>query len=226
MNLQELLKKALKEAGLNEELANVITVTSEDQIEGIVKNLKPQEQGIDFAKIIGSKEFSDFVNSKGYDEVLKLSKVLQSGTDKKVTQGIKTYIGNLTPDDDDTKKLKNPNPNPNPNPNDPNAALLEALNALKEEVSGLKQKNERETKLGNAKKLMGESKLPDNLKEKWLNRINLDEDAAEQIKDLESEYEETYGVVHQSNSKRGLPPGGQTSTEVSDEEANEIAKEL
>ncbi len=221
MNLQELLKKALKEAGLSEELANVITVTSEDQIEGIVKNLKPQEQGIDFAKIIGSKEFSDFVNSKGYDEVLKMSKALQSGTDKKVTQGIKTYIGKLTPDGGAAEPQDQ-----KPNPNDPNAKLLEAITALTDKVKDLEQKGERESKLGNAKKLMGASKLPDNLKEKWLNRINLDEDAAEQIKDLESEYEETYGVALQESPKRGLPLGKQTSTEISDEEASEIVNEL
>lgn len=221
MNLKELLKKALKEAGLNEELANHITITSEEQIEGIVSNLKPKERGIDFAKIIGSKEFSDFVSSKGYDEVLKLSKALQSGTDKKVTQGIKTHLSKLTPDGDEE-----PNPSELKNPNDPNVKFLELLSNLSEKVDGLSKERQRDSKLEDARKLIGKSQLPKKLQEKWLtSRIDLDKDIPEQIKELEGEYEETYGEAIKGTSK-GLPIGGKVDTEVSDEEAEKIVNEM
>lgn len=220
MNLKELLKKALKEAGLNEELANHITITSEEQIEGVVNSLKPTEQGIDFAKVIGSKEFSDFVSSKGYDEVLKLSKALQSGTDKKVTQGIKTHLSKLTPDGDGEPKPVELNPN------DPNAKFLELLNSLSEKVDGLSKDRQRDSKMEDAKKLIGKSQLPKKLQEKWLtSRIDLDKDIPEQIKELEGEYEETYGEAIKGTSK-GLPRGGRVDAEVSDEEAEKIVNEM
>ncbi len=113
-----------------------------------------------------------------------------------------------------------------PKPDDANAKLLEIITELKEKVEGFEKKSNTETKLSGAKELMGKSKLPKNLQSKWLNRLNLEEDLDEQIKGLESEYEETYGNIQKGTGRRGLPSGGRTDLEVSDEVADKIVDEL
>ena len=97
--LKKKLKKALKSAGLNEGLADLINITSEDQIEGVINQLKqPQdddESVLDFEELLQSEAFEEFVQENGFDKVLEFSKTLQSEHDRKVTKGIATGLDNF-----------------------------------------------------------------------------------------------------------------------------------
>ena len=93
--LKEKLKKALIKSGFNEELAEIINVTSEGQIDDIISQLKEsqssEKDGVDFNEILKSEAFEDFVKESGFDKVIDFSKTLQSEHDRKVTKGIATY---------------------------------------------------------------------------------------------------------------------------------------
>ena len=98
--LKKKLQKALKKAGLSEGLADVINITSEDQIQTIVDQLKSNstpegDEDIDLEDIIKSEAFEKFVKENGFDKVLELSKTLQSEHDRKVTTGIKNGLENF-----------------------------------------------------------------------------------------------------------------------------------
>lgn len=149
--LLEKLKKALKKAGLAEELANYINITTEGEIEGVIASLQnpTQSSELDFAKILGSEEFSKFVNENGFDKVLELSKGIQSGHDLKVTQGIRTatekFLKGLNPDDSNI--LSN---NRQKGDDVPSWAK-----SLMNDIQEIKAGNQKELKLEKADTLMG-----------------------------------------------------------------------
>lgn len=227
--LKEKLKLALKAAGLSEELAETINITSEAQIEGIVIGLQSTQSNdgeIDFNTVLGSPKFTEFVTKTGFDNVLKLSKSLQSEHDKKVTAGIKTFqekyfkkINGEDNDDDDPTKMKNEN-------NDTPAWAK----ALMDDVKELKNSKTKSTKLEQATTVINASKvLPDTLKKEWINRFNLESETSfdEQLKGLETEYTNIHKTILGDVKIPGLPQGGNPPTgEASDEEIAAIADNL
>lgn len=219
--LKEKLKQALKAAGLSEGLADVINITSEDQIEGVIQSLQPQNPTLDFSAILQSKEFATFVQQNGFDKVLELSKTLQSEHDKKVTKGVQTFKDNfvktLTPDDGGNE------PNPNGVEEMPSWAKQ-----LMETVGNLSKEKETSTKLEQAKATISKSKLPEKFQTKWINRIDLESETSfeDQVKALEDEYTEFQKDFIGANSGRGLPRGGGSDTEITDEQADEIVSEM
>ncbi|WP_142783357.1 hypothetical protein [Changchengzhania lutea] len=213
------LKKALKKAGLNEELAQNINITSEDQIEGIIISLQSTQSNdsqLDFSQVLGSQEFADFIEKNGFDGVLKLSKSLQSEHDKKVTAGIKTFkdkyfkqIDGDDNDDDEDGAQNNDNKMP------------AWAKALMEKVDGIEKSKTTESKLEQAKAAITKSEaLPDKLKEKWLSRIDLESETSfeDQVKSLESEHQEIHTAIVGDNSGRGLPVGGQSKNDEANKE--------
>lgn len=214
----EKLKAALRAAGLSEELANHINITSEDQIQGIVASLKPTstDQELDFKKVLASQEFSKYVADNGFDNVLKLSKSLQSEHDKKVTQGVHTFK---------QKFLKDLDPEGNPTPGtDTSNDTPEWAKALISKVDALETKGQQSSKLEQVQSLMKTSKLPDNIQKRWLSRIQLESETpfTDQIKSLEEEHEELFKGHVLNNSGNGLPIGGGSDGEVTDSEVADI----
>lgn len=194
--MKEKLKKALRDAGLNEGLADVLNINSEDQIATVVAQLKGGDSGSTMTaeEMLASESVTNYLKEKGFDAVLKLNKTLQSEHDKKVHQGVQTFKKKVLGDPD-------PDPNPNPNPN-PNPAPTDGVpdwfkpfaGALNELVKG----KVVESKLDLAKKAMASSSLPENLKTSWLSRINLESETSfeEQVKALTEEYKSIHvGIV-------------------------------
>ncbi len=220
--LKEKLKKALKDAGLSEGLADVINITSEDQIEGVIQSL--QHQTMDFSTILQSKEFATYVQTVGFDKVLEQSKTLQSEHDKKVTKGVETFK---------SKFLKTLTPNNGqggnePNPNQGGDDVPAWAKQLMETVTNLSQEKARAMKLEQAQAVISKSKLPEKFQKKWLNRIDLESETSfeDQIKGLEEEYTDLQKDFVGANAKRGLPNGGSNDTEVTDEQAEAIVDEM
>lgn len=195
----EKLKAALRAAGLSEELANHINITSEDQIQGIVASLKPTSTGeLDFEKVLASEEFSQFVKEQGFDNVIKLSKAIQSGHDLKVTQGVQTFK---------EKFIKDPNHDGNQKPTSGDEP--EWLKALNKRLDSLETKGQQATKLEQAQSLMKASSLPENIQEKWISRIQLESETSfvDQIKALEEEHTGLFKDHVVKHSGGGLPFG-------------------
>ena len=213
----EKLKSALKAAGLNEGLADVISITSEDQIEGVINKLKPTQNELDIPKILGSEEFKTYAESVGFKKVIELSKPLQSGHDKGVTDGIKSF---------QEKYLKTVNGEGEGDDGDDPKKMPEWAKKLSDKIDKFETEKAKGGKLEEAKKLMQESKLPDKLKGKWVERIQLESETSveDQIKGLEKEVEEL-GIAPGAQ-EQGLPIGGPSNGKVSKEEAESIVSEI
>tara|TARA_R110002167_G_scaffold75775_1_gene211464 strand:+ start:429 stop:1127 length:699 start_codon:yes stop_codon:yes gene_type:complete len=229
---EEILKAALKKAGLSEELAKFITITEESQIEGVINSLKPTQNPDDvtpdFTKILGSPEFAEYVTKNGFDNVVKVSKSLQSEHDKKVTAGIKTfqekYFKQINGENDDTM-------NPDGTPKTPKTGdeMPAWAKTLMEKVDNFEKSKTTESKLEQAKASLKASKvISEKLQERWISRINLESDKSfeDQVKELETEFTETYTSFVGGASGKGLPTGGQQTGEATDSEVKEITDNL
>lgn len=108
-------------------------------------------------------------------------------------------------------------------------ALIESNKAMTEKITALEQDKILQSKKSEVQKALEGSKLPDNLKEKWAGRVDVDSETAieEQVKELETEYDELHTKIIGDHSGKGLPTGsGEIKGEVTDEEAQEILDKL
>lgn len=223
--LKKKLQKALKKAGLSEGLADVINITSEDQIESIVNQLKSSsssdndDKDIDFEDVIKSEGFEEFVKEHGFDKVLTLSKTLQSEHDRKVTKGVKTGLENFL------KKKGAPSKEDEDDDSDSNLGddAPDWAKALMKKVDGLEKNNSKFQFSDKVKEAMTKSKLPDPLKDKWASRVvEGDVSIDKQIEALEKENEEIYqSIVGDVAVNGNLPMGKKFSSES--EKLKEIA---
>jgi hypothetical protein len=213
--LKEKLKAALKAAGLNEELAETINITSEAQIEGAVLGLQSTQstQELDFNTVLGSSEFARFVTKSGFDNVIKLSKSLQSEHDKKVTAGIKTF---------QEKWLKKANGEGDPGEGgegsqQQNGDMPAWAKQLMDKVDSFEKMKTKTSKLEQAKETLKKSTiLNDALKNSWASRIDLESETSfeDQVKVLETEFQELHTAIVGDASGKGLPFGNRTTTET------------
>lgn len=227
--LKQKLKEALKAAGLKEGLVDLINITSEDQIEGIVNSLKstqsPEDVTPDFNKILGSQEFADYVTTNGFDKVVTLSKPLQREHDKKVTAGIKTFSDKHFKQINE-ENIDGMNPDGTPKTNDDMPAWAKTLI---DKVDGIEKSKTTESKLEQARAVLNASKvLPDHLKKSWESRLQLESETSfeDQVKGFDAEYSETHKSIVGNNVDSGLPLGGGSDKKVSDEEVGDLVEGL
>ena len=220
MTIKEKLKKALKEAGLNEGLADVINITTEDQIEGVIAQLKPTQQPsqeeLDFAKIVTSSEFSQFVEKNGFDKVLEMSKTLQSEHDKKVTKGVQTFK---------EKFMKTLDPNEGgegqENPEtDPNSEMPEWFKPFASKINESQKEIESKSKLEKAREVLKGSNIPQEFHEKVIGRYSLESDESfeDQTKKFETEITEYQQFFVGETSGKGLFVGKKVDTTKEDKD--------
>ena len=91
---EELIRAELKKQGLSEDLANQISVQKQEEIEAAVKALKDKQT---------KKGLSDFLKENGYEA--DFQRMLQSETDKRVTQALTTFEKKIK----DGKVVSDPN---------------------------------------------------------------------------------------------------------------------
>lgn len=225
--LKEKLKKALKKAGLSEGLVDVINITSEDQIEGIVNQLKSTQDNeleLDYSLIIKSEGFKQYVEKQGgFKKIVEESPVLKSGHDKAITEAVNTnkkkLLKELAQDGDGEESGQQQNDGDTP----------AWAKALIEKVNGFEKKTQESSKLEQAKSVLNASKIiPQSFKEKWQKRIALESDTSfeDQVKELEAEYSEIHKSIIGDNAGSGLPQGGSSDKKVSDEEVGDLVKDL
>jgi len=224
--LKKKLKKALREAGLNEGLADLINIASEDQIEGVINQLKqPLEDNgpeLDFGEVLKSGAFEEFVQENGFDKVLEYSKTLQSEHDRKVTKGIATGLDNFLKKKGGKSKEGDDKSNSKTDDDTP-----EWAKSLIEKVEKLENGNKKSEFAEKVTEALKNSKLPDSLKTKWASRIlEGDVPIEKQVKALEEEQEELYKTFVGEHAGSGLPTGGPSDKKVSDEEVGELVEGL
>lgn len=110
--------------------------------------------------------------------------------------------------------------------------MIETNKALLEKVNAIESGNVLQTKKQTASQLFEKSDvlkdLKDNLKPKWIERINVDSETSieDQIKDLESEYSELVQVSADNNIYGGPAGGGSNNTKPDTAIVEEIVDNL
>lgn len=201
--LKNKLIAALEAKGLGKGLADFITITEESEIEGVVakalESLKPRELT--------------------REEKLKDPEV-QAETDRRVTEALKKRDAKL-----DDKKPETP-------PTDTPAwaqALIDQNKTLSEKITAIESNKITETKQQQAQKaLQGSQLLPDSVKTKWLNRIDLNSETSfeDQVKGFETEYSELQQTIVDSTPLSGSIPISTVNGKASDAEIDSIVNEF
>lgn len=128
-----------------------------------------------------------------------------------------------------------PNPAPTPTPDDTPAwakALIDSNQKMTADLEAIKSGNVLETKKQTASQLFEKSDvlkgLKEDLKPRWINRIDVNSETPieDQIKELESEYSELVQVSADNNQYGGPAGGGFKSDKPDDLVVNEIVDNL
>jgi len=167
--------------------------------------------------------------------------LLQSETDRRVTEVSETAVKNYEKkhklkDGKTTEKAKDPEQTPKKKEGEEEEPeWAKKLNQrLDDQASKLeKQEKDREIsgKRSDAAKLLKASKVPEKYQEKWINRIDLEDEensVEDQIKGLEAEYLEIKQEIVNSEAEGESKGGETTDTDMDtflDEEFPEAAKE-
>lgn len=214
--LREKLIKALKNAGIDEGLADAMSDQSEEAVEKFINGLKPKEPSIE--EILGSEAFEKYIADGGFDKLLTVSKKAQSEFDRKTTKALNTFkqnlLGRKTEEDDDSDDDFSAG-----SQGAENSGLKKLIAQLSEKIDRLESRQTAESKREQAMGLLKKSKLPQSVHEKWLSRIDLSGDMSEQISNLETEYKELVGDVGDDGNVRfDMTKGSRDSKKLSGSE--------
>lgn len=165
----------------------------------------------------------------------------QAEGDRRANESVQTAITNYEKKHSikDGKPVKqndqsgggNPNPQKKDNDDTPEwaKAIIESNKALSEKIVALEQEKSKQDKILKAQIALKSSKLPENLKQKWANRINVESETSieDQVKELETEFNELHTTIVGSYSGKGLPNGSTVVTgEASSEELGEVLNKI
>jgi len=216
------IKEALKKAGLDEALAENISITNESEIEAEIEKLKGKVE-------LSPEQLTEALKKAGLEESYK--KHLQSETDKRVTQAIATHDLKLAKEKEEaaTKaKTEEEKKKEQANMSDSEktiANLTEQVGSLTNMVKGLSEttvKGKRETLIKDSLKKAG-------LNEGFLKYITVDkdEDIEESVKSLK---DEVLGLKQAEIDKKlkedgGVPTKGEPAGTIAEEAAKSFAQE-
>ena len=216
------LKQALQKAGLDEELSKDITITDESQIEAEIEKLKSKQSGTaDPDKILKT------LKDAGLEESFK--KYLQSETDRRVTQAIKTHDEKIKKEAEEkaakekADKDKEKSQEGMTEDQKTIANLTDQVSNLTKLVQGLSEttvKSRREATIKDALSKAG-------LKEGFSKFITVekDEDIPEAVENLKKE---VLTLQQEEIDKKlkdgGTPLKGQSAGTIEEEKAKEYAK--
>jgi hypothetical protein len=231
------LINALKLAGMSEGLASMFENKTEAEINAFISDLPvvdtdSDEPTLTVDELATSPLLVQAVEKLGFDKILSMSKVMQSAHDKKVDSGIKTFKKRFLQDDynEEGEENKPTTKLPDDTP-EYVKAMMSKLDSVTQELDSIKNKNQVNSKLDEAKGKMEKSKLPKNLQTKWISRIDLKSETSvdDQIEALETEYAEVYtdiaGTDTYSFSDR-TDKNQSKMTTADEKELAEMAKQL
>lgn len=204
--LKAKLEKALLDAGLNKAELSFITVEKEDDIQGVVDNLK---------KLIPTPEEPKL-------EDLIQRKDVRSHFDKKITEALNKKKDPIKSDD----------PPKTPTEITPETIadiVAKAQEPLLAKLGDFERNKARDVKLSQARTLLRSSKIPEKLREFHLKNLNTDSE--EPLEDWVRQQEEEHQTYHQSMVDAGVvssapDKGYKPNTEMSAEEAQAIVDRI
>lgn len=170
--------------------------------------------------------------------------IIESESDYRASQEAKSASKKAITDYESKHKLKDGKPveDPGQKKSDPDASkskakegdddvpawaksLSEKLDSYEERLSKQEKERERTSKLNQAKDLLKASKIPDKLKDKWIKRVDLEDEETSlenQVKALEEEYLE----LKQEHINESVNEGeGQQGGETTDADMKEFLDE-
>lgn len=208
------LINALKKAGMSVGLADSYDGLDDAALETVIKGLEAANPtGPSMDEVISSEAFTDFINQGGFDKLLSGNKAAQSVFDSKMAKGFNTRLQNWLQQNGDGDAGKGDQSGKGGQggtklPDDTPAwakALVESNDKLQKELDDMKKARKGEKTLDQAKVLLGKSKLPENIQERWLSRISVDSQTSleDQVKALETEW----GEINPGGSEQN--PGAQ-----------------
>ena len=219
--LKTLIKKALKEAGLDEGLAEKIKVTEESQIDAEIEKLKGKVE-------LDSEQFVEAIKEAGLEE--SLNKYLQSETDRRVSQAITTHDLKLVKEKEEaatkekTEKKKEEEQK-NMSESDKKISDLteevKSLTTLVKDLSGTTVKTKRETLIKDALKKA-------DLSEGFLSYITVekDEDVEGKVESLKDEVLGHKQAEIDKKLKDGeVPQKGEAAGTIEEDVAKQFAEE-
>lgn len=215
------VKNALKEAGLDEELAKYIKITKESEIEETIKNLKKKieltpEQLLDAIKEAGLKDSFD--------------KYLQSETDRRVTEAIKTHDAKLAKErlekekEETEKKRKEDEQKSLTEEQKKIADLTDEVKELKDIIKSISEGSSKEQLTTQIKTALKDAGLPESFSE----NIKVDDpekigDAVETLKNKIQEHEQS--EIDKKLKDGEIPGVGDTVKTIKEDTAREFAEE-
>ena len=219
--LTTLVKKALKKAGLDEELAKDIKITNESEIEAEVEKLKGKVE-------LTPEQLKEAIKKAGLEE--SYNKHLQSETDRRVTQAIATHDLKLSKEKEEVatkEKAEEKKKKEQENMSDTEktiANLAEQVGSLTNLVKGFAETT------GETKR---ETLIKDALKKADLNEgfskyiaVDKDEDIEESVKNLKDQVLGHKQAEIDKKLKGGeAPPKGEPAGTVGEEVAKTFAEE-
>lgn len=219
--LKTLIKKALKEAGLDEGLAEKIKVTEESQIDAEIEKLKGKIE-------LDSEQFVEAIKTAGLEE--SLNKHIQSVTDRRVSQAITTHDlktakekeeATKKVEDDEKKKKEQEGMSDSDKKISELTEEVSKLTTLVKDLSGSTVKIKRETLIKDALKKA-------DLSEGFLNYIKVekDEDIDESVKKLKDQVTESKQAEIDEKLKDGdIPAKGEATESIAESTAIKFAEE-
>lgn len=205
--MEELIKAELKRQGLSEDLVSKITVENESEIEAAVKAFKESQK----------KSLAEFLKENGYED--DFNRHIQSETDRRVTQAIKTY------------EEKHPRPKPPEKKEDENMTeeqkRIKELTETVEKLTNTVTQLQDGTRVSSLKTLATEAIKKAKLPESWVDRVNVEK--AEDIEGVVEQLTEEYNTIQQSIIDEKLENGGVLKSSpgtVTDKEIDSFAETL
>lgn len=192
-----------------------------------------------YSKTITEESQIETTFTDGIIDLIKMSAAqIQSEGDRRATDATQTAVTNYEKKYNlkDGKPVDGGGTPPNPvEPKDDDKntpewakALIKQNQELAQKVETLEKDKTKQSKEEQAQTALKGSKLPDTLKTKWAGRINPDSETSieEQVKELETEYDELHSGFVTSSVGKGLPKGGGNDGEASEDEAKSVAESL
>lgn len=201
--LKSKLEAKLQEAGLDKGLLNILSVKSEDEIQGVIDNL---------SALSTPKPMTT-------EEILKKQEI-QSEIDRRISEAKKKWEGANPPTPADP-----PKPPATETIEEKLAKMLEEkLNPLSEKLGEFEKNKARDAKLSQARQLLKSSKIPESLIESRLKYLNTDseETLEDWVKNQEVEHEAYAQALVDQGTVSGLPPKPVDTVEPSAEQLDAI----
>ena len=208
MDLKELIKAELKKQGLSEDLVSKITVENESEIEAAIKAFKESQK----------KSLAEFLKENGYED--DFNRIIQSETDRRVTQAIKTYEEKHPRPKDPEAKKEDENMNES-------EKRIKELTDMVDKLTNTVTQIQDGTRVSSLKTLASEAVKKAKLPDSWIDRVNVEK--AEDIEGVVEQLTEEYKTIQQSIIDEKLENGGvlkSSQQAVTDKEIDSFAETL